>query len=71
MTEQKQMLKRRLECISEHLNVIWVAYIVLTMYLEGNRCWVPLLGAAYAFRVTYEREGLVDKEETPALYDHL
>ena len=42
------------------------------MYLEGNRRWVPLLaGAAYAFRVTYEREGLVDKEETPALYDHL
>ena len=40
MTEQKQMLKRRLECISEHLNVIWVAYIVLTMYLEGNRRWV-------------------------------
>ena len=41
------------------------------MYLEGNRRWVPLLGATYAFRVTYEREGLVDKEETPALYDHL
>ena len=41
------------------------------MYLEGNRRWVPLLGAAYAFRVTYEREGMVDKEETPALYDHL
>ena len=43
------------------------------MYLEGNRRWVPLLGAGaqYAFRVTDEREGLVDKEETPALYDHL
>ena len=41
------------------------------MYLEGNRRWVPLLGAAYAFRVTYEREGMVDKEETPALYDRL
>ena len=35
------------------------------MYLEGNRRWVPLLGAAYAFRVTYEREGMVDKEGAP------
>ena len=63
MTEQIQVLNRRLEGISKHLIVIWI---------EGNRRWVPLLGGVCAFRVTwYEREGLVDKEETPALYDCL
>ena len=42
MTEQIQILKLRLECISRDLKVLWIAGNVFSMYLEGNRRWVPL-----------------------------
>ena len=42
MTEQIQILKRRLECSSRGLKVHWIAQKVFSMYLGGNRRWVPL-----------------------------
>ena len=42
MTEQIQILKRLLECISRDLKVLWIAQKVFSMYLGENRRWVPL-----------------------------
>ena len=42
MTEQIQLLQRRLECISRDPKVLWIAQKVFLIYLRGNRCWVPL-----------------------------
>jgi len=42
MTEQIQILKLRLECISRDLKGFWIAENVFSMYLGGNRRWVPL-----------------------------
>ena len=40
MTEQIQVLWRRLEYISRDLKVRWIAQKVFSMYLGGNRRWV-------------------------------
>ena len=42
MTEQIQILKRLIECISRDLEVLWIAQKVFSMYLGENRRWVPL-----------------------------
>ena len=42
MTEQIQILWRRFECISRDLKVLWIASKVFSMYVGGNRRWVPL-----------------------------
>ena len=42
MTEQIQILQRRLECISRDLKVLWIALNDFSMHLGGNRRWVPL-----------------------------
>ena len=42
MTEQIQILKRFLECISRDLKVLWIAQKVFAMYLGENYRWVPL-----------------------------
>ena len=41
-TEQIQILKRRLKCISRDQKVLWIALIVSSMHLGRNRRWVPL-----------------------------
>ena len=43
MTEQIQSLLRRLEYTSRDLKVLWRARIVFSVYLGGNRRWVPLI----------------------------
>ena len=42
MTEQIQILKRLIECISRDLEVLWIVQKVFSMYLGENRRWVPL-----------------------------
>ena len=42
MTEQIQILKRLLECVSKDLKVLWIAQKLLSMYLGENRRWVPV-----------------------------
>ena len=42
MTEQIQILKRLLECISRDLELLWIAQKVFSMYLGENRRWVPM-----------------------------
>ena len=42
MTEQVQILQRRLECLSRDLKVLWIALKVFSVYLRGRRRWVPL-----------------------------
>ena len=42
MTEEVQILWRRLECISRGQNVLWIALNVFSMYFGGNRRCVPL-----------------------------
>ena len=39
MTEQIQILKRLLECVSKDLKVLWIAQKLLSMYLGENRRW--------------------------------
>ena len=42
MTKQTPILERCLECIPRDLKVLWIALKVISMYLGGNRRWVPL-----------------------------
>ena len=42
MTEQIQILQRRLECFSRALKELATALKVFSMYLGGNSRWVPL-----------------------------
>ena len=42
MTEQIQIIWRRLEGSSSYLKVLWIAQKVFSMYLGANRRWVPL-----------------------------
>ena len=42
MTEQIQILKRLLECVSKDLKVLWIAQKLLSMYLGENRRWVTV-----------------------------
>ena len=47
MTEQIQILWRRLECLSRDLKALWIVQKVLSAYLGGNRRWVPLTAGLY------------------------
>ena len=42
MAEQIQILRRRLECFSRDLKVVWIAKKVFSMHLGGNHRWVGL-----------------------------
>ena len=42
MAEQIQILRRRLECFSRDLKVVWITKKVFSMHLGGNRRWVGL-----------------------------
>ena len=59
MTEQIQILKRRLECISRDLKVLWIALKVFSLYLGGNRRWVPLFLAGKGIYIIEEKKNHV------------
>ena len=42
MAEQIQILRRRLECFSRDLKVVWITKKVFSMHLGGKRRWVGL-----------------------------
>ena len=61
MTEQIQLLQHRLECISRHLKVLWIALKDFSMHLGGNRRLVPLKNITFTGKKVYSVFDIVDQ----------